>query len=193
MCQHCKKQKKYMNTLDFYIALFIHIVSFITAFGAVIAIDFTGLLWLLGWSKLKLAEVVRFAGITQRLIWLGWVGLVASGSVLIYHKGFIDNLTKIKLYFVVLVGLNGIFLHVIKKAMEKVPGEQLPARLKFKMALASMISQVGWWGALTIGFLHRQWRHDIPWPSSPWLAMFVITAFFAIFWLVGSILTAKKS
>jgi len=70
--------------IHFYIniAIFVHIVSFIIGFGAVIVIDSFGLLWLL--KKTKLAFVMNVAGVTQKLIWLGWIGLVASGSAMLF-------------------------------------------------------------------------------------------------------------
>ncbi len=158
------------NSPLFFVFLFIHIVSLITGFGAVIVIDFSGVLWML--KKLPLKTMTLIADTTQRLIWIGWCGLVLSGSGLILLKGFIDELTLIKLFFVAMLGLNGIFLHFIKKNTDKVLAvtpdtATLPQRLIMQGGLASTVSQLGWWGALSIGFVHRHISHYIPYPHHP--------------------------
>ena len=166
-----------MESTAFYIFLFIHLVSLVTGFGAVIVIDFFGLLWL--FKKVPLSLVNKVAGATQALIWLGWCGLVFSGLFLITIKGYIDNLTKIKLFFVLMLGVNGLYLHMIKKSMEKISGQDtLPAQLKFRVGLASVISQVGWWGAMIIGFVHRHIAHYIPYPQNPYLYMLFFVVLF---------------
>ncbi len=158
----------------FLLLLAVHIVSLVTGMGAVLVIDVFGLLWML--KRVPLALVVRVADVTQRLIWLGWFGLVASGIGLIMIKGSVDNLFLIKLYFVLLVGANGIFMHTIKRALQAAQGETLPAGVVGRIALASTISQVGWWGAITIGFLHNNWRGVINWPPHPAGLMVALTA-----------------
>lgn len=161
-----------MDTPIFYIFLFIHLVSLVIGFGAVIVIDTFGLLWFL--KKVKIELVNSVANITQRLIWVGWCGLVISGTILLLYKGSIDSLTTIKLFLVLMLGLNGIFLHFIKKSFEKLQGDNIPPIIMFRMSLASAISQLGWWGAITIGFLHRHWQHNISWPANPWIYIFGI-------------------
>ena len=154
-----------MDTPLFYIFLFVHLISLAVGFGAVIVIDMFGLLWTM--KKISLALVNQVAGFTQRLVWLGWGGLVASGIVLIVLKGYIDNLTMIKLFFVAMLGVNGVLLHFIKKRMEQVRDGELPADLRFRIAFSSVLSQIGWWGAISIGFVHRHIRHTINWPTHP--------------------------
>lgn len=164
----------------------------IIGFGAVIVIDSLGLLWIL--KKIKLQFVQDVAGLTQRLIWLGWSGLVLSGTGLLVLKGFIDNLTAIKIFFVAMLGLNGLFLHTIKKSFECVTDEtNIPAILKFRMTLASAISQMGWWGALIIGFTHRQISSFIPWPASPWPYIIGIFLGISVIALVGEMLLRPKT
>ncbi|MES2436466.1 MAG: hypothetical protein V4519_00485 [Patescibacteria group bacterium] len=181
-----------MDTPVFFVFLFIHIVSLITGFGAVIAIDFSGVLWML--KKLPLKTVAQIAEVTQRLIWIGWVGLVLSGIGLITLKGFIDNLTWIKLFFVAMLGLNGIFLHFIKKATDRLGDvNDLPPNLVFKTGLASTISQLGWWGALSIGFVHRHIWHYISGPKNPWIYMVAIIVLIALAAVIGNAVTRKTS
>lgn len=182
----------HMDTPIFYSLLFIHIISLITGFGAVIVIDFFGLMWMT--KKVPLSQVNQTAHITQRLIWIGWTGLVLSGTGMIILKGYIDNLTAIKLFLVALLGLNGIFLHIIKKSLEghneNLP---LPAQALFRITLASTISQFGWWGAIIIGFLHRHIDHYINWPAHPSLWISGILLAISIAAIVGEIALRKKS
>lgn len=172
------------------IALFIHIVSLITGFGSVLVIDMFGLLWL--FKKVPLSLVMKVANVTQRLIWLGWFGLVASGSYMLWTKGFIDNLTWMKLFFVALIGLNGIWLHLIKKGFERVQNDPgLPLRLIFNMTLSTTISQVGWWSAILIGFLHHEWRGNINWPGNPFIVIAVILCVLGVTIIIRNITTKK--
>lgn len=57
--------------------LFIHLISTIVGFGAVIVIDVWGFLWII--NKQKLSQVMSVARVTQILIWIGFFGLVLSG------------------------------------------------------------------------------------------------------------------
>jgi hypothetical protein len=173
-----------MDTPVFYIFLFLHLISLIVGFGAVFVIDTFGLLWLV--KKVPITRVVSVARITQVLIWIGWAGLVISGTVLISIKHHIDSLTVIKLFFVLLLGLNGLYLHFTKKNFESLHDtDSVPMLYRLRIGLASAVSQLGWWGAFTIGFLHRHWRHEINWPQHPvWimigLYIVVVLAFIGI-------------
>ena len=179
-----------MDTLPFYILLFIHLTSLVVGFGSVLVVDFLGLAWIS--SKISLKILTQVTNHIQKLIWLGWFGLVGSGIGLILIKGYIDELTQLKLFFVILVGANGIILHSIQKTLVTIKGENVPLSLKFRIAVACMISQVGWWGAMSIGFLHRHWRHNISWPHDPWIYMFLIIFSFGIITVLGQILLSSK-
>lgn len=181
-----------MDTILFTrIALFIHILSLVTGFGSVLVIDMFGLLWL--FKKVPLSFVMKVANVTQRLIWLGWFGLVASGSYMLWTKGFIDNLTWMKLFFVALVGLNGIWLHLIKKGFERIQDNpHVPSKLIFDMSVSTAISQVGWWSAILIGFLHHEWRGNINWPPNPFTLMILILGALVITLVIGKSVTSSR-
>lgn len=181
-----------MDTPLFYLWLFVHIISLVVGFGAVLVIDAIGLLWLLG--RVPLSFVVRIAHITQQLIWLGWGGLVASGIWLLTLKGYIDALTWIKLFFVLMLGINGLFLHSIKKYVERfVERGHVPLLYLFRITLASAISQLGWWGALSIGFVHRHIEHVIEWPEDPLIFIIGITAIIGSIAALGEIVFKKET
>lgn len=180
-----------MDNANFYAALFIHLVSLIVGFGSVIVIDTFGLLMLAG--RQPLSQVKKVAAVTQRLIWLGWSGMVLSGTVLIVYKGYIDPLTQIKLFFVAMVGLNGLYLHWIKKGMDKYENKKdIPAIWMFRMSLATAISQTGWWGAILIGFVHRHIEHTILWPDNPVYWMAGIAAIFFIIFAAGERILSRR-
>ena len=181
-----------MDSTLFYLILFAHWVSLIVAFGAVLLIDFYGLLWMLG--KQSLRHVFKVADIAQRLVWLGWGGLVATGIPLLIIKAFVDNLTLMKIFLVLLVGLNGLYLDSIKKAGEKLPEcEKTPFWLIYRMGLSTVISQVGWWGTIVIGFLHRNIDHVIQWPKSPLVLMAIVALVFGAAFSLGVFVFRKKA
>jgi hypothetical protein len=175
-----------MDSPLFYGLLFIHLVSLIVGMGAVIVLDVVGILWLFGRTRVSFLSSV--AEVTQRVIWAGWIGLVLSGSGLIAIKGTVDSLTAIKLFLVFMIGVNGVALHFIKKAVgQAVSFQALAPVYRYHIIVATTVSQVGWWGAITIGFLHSQWRHTIPWPASPWPWILSIAAVWLFVILVGQI------
>jgi hypothetical protein len=65
-------------------------------------------------------------------------------------------MTWTKLLLVLLLGLNGTFSGHTAQALRRLPASvrhtEVPRRLKAIAAVAG-ISQVGWWGAILIGFL----------------------------------------
>ncbi len=176
----------------YHILLFVHLVSLLIGFGSVIVIDTFGLLWLL--KKVKLSFVNSVATVTQRLIWVGWFGLVLSGIPLLMMKESISGLTTLKIAFVLMVGLNGIFLHIIKKSMEKLGDvETLPNIIKFRMTFASFVSQFGWWGAIIIGFLNNKLKANAPKIEEPFVFLIPFFIFLVVVLVVGELLFRNKS
>lgn len=168
------------------ILLFGHIVFAIVGFGAVIVIDTFGMFWLLKWKGVTIPLINKVARITQLLIWTGWFGLVATGIPLVILKGGVSNLAKIKIFFVFMLGLNGIFLHLIKGSTEKLgENDAVPAIVKFRIGLASTISQLGWWGALIIGFSNRHLPKPAPQPGKWYYVPIVVTLGIAVAALIG--------
>lgn len=170
-----------METTPFFIFLFIHISSLVLGFGSVLVTDLYGLLWIR--DRVRFTQLVSVSGITQKFIWAGWIGMVAAGIPLIILKGEIDNLMIIKLFFVVLIGINGIPLHFLHKKVEGYrKGEQVPNIFMFRLMLSLFVSQIGWWSALLIGFLHRHVSTIINWPDKPWLVSGLILAALLVIW-----------
>jgi hypothetical protein len=162
-----------VDTAPFYILLFVHLASLILGFGSVLVTDLYGVLWIR--DRVRFRQLVDLSGITGWFVWAGWAGMVASGIPLILLKGEIDDLMIIKFFFVALVGLNGVPLHLLQRRLKDFAhGDQVPDIFMFRLGLSLFVSQLGWWGAILIGFLHRHIWTIIDWPDRPWLVSGII-------------------
>lgn len=133
-------------------ALFVHLAALVVGFGAVLAVDWVALLWLLG--RRSLDELMTVAVAAQLPIWLGLVGLVLSGALC--RPDLSSGLTWIKLGLVLLVTLNGLHVYAIGERLLGLSGGAVPASLLRRAGSAAALSQVGWWGAMIIGFVNAQ-------------------------------------
>ncbi len=68
-----------------------------------------------------------------------------------------DPLTQAKVALVVLIGWNGVAAALVQRWLSRVaavrPGEITQRRL-LACACSGVVSQLGWWGAMLIGFLN---------------------------------------
>ncbi len=180
-----------MDSTLFFVFLFVHLGSLILGFGSVLVTDLYGLLWVR--DRVRFTQTIRVSGVTEKFIWAGWGGMILAGVPLIILKGEIDNLMIIKLFFVALIGVNGIALHHLHKRVRRfTEGEDVPHLLMFRLMLALLVSQLSWWGAVTIGFLHRHVQTIIDWPGAPWLAIAGIMAAMLALWGAGEALLRAK-
>ena len=181
-----------MDTTLFFALLFVHVVSIVVGFGAVLVLDFFGLWWML--KKRTLSEFLGVADISQILVWLGWGGLAASGVPLLFLKGYVDSLIILKIFLVALLGINGFFLHSIKKDARKVGKEEkVPPFVFFRMVLSTCVSMLGWWGALAIGFYHSHVEHVVPWPPSPWRWVAILGGLIIVAYFAGKLIFGKSA
>ena len=173
-----------METAPFYVLLFAHLTGLILGFGSVLATDLYGLLWVA--NRERFPQVVRVSGVTELFIWAGWALMVAAGIPLLVLKGVVDNLLLIKLFFVALIGVNGVALHLLHKRVKGyADGDDVPRLVMFRLGLSLLVSQIAWWGALLIGFLHRHVQTVINWPDTPWLAIGLILGAILALWAAG--------
>lgn len=133
-------------------ALFVHLAALIVGLGAVVAVDWFALLWLLGRRSLQdLTNVVSAAHLP---IWLGLAGLVLTGALC--RPDLTLPLTWIKLGLVLLVMINGLYGYAVgERLVRAVPGT-VPAGLLRSATTVAVVSQFGWWGAVIIGFVNAQ-------------------------------------
>jgi hypothetical protein len=138
------------------IALVLHILSLVVAFGAIILVDWHGFLWLLG--RRELSETIRLDGAAGTLIWGGLAGLLATGVFL--NPVLTDPLTQLKLAAVLIATLNGIMLIPLMKRLVKMPPSttfaKLPLGQRFHMVSCALISQTAWWTAIIVGFINAE-------------------------------------
>ncbi|PHQ52827.1 hypothetical protein BLA24_05805 [Streptomyces cinnamoneus] len=133
-------------------ALFIHLASLVLGFGAVLVADYYGLLWITG--RCTLREALDAAGRLHLPIWVGLAGLVASGMML--HPNPSATLTSVKLVMVLALSLNGLQAGMLNKRMaSQTSGAPTTGLLAWGGATA-LVSQVGWWVAVVVGFLNSQ-------------------------------------
>lgn len=135
------------------VALFAHLSALVVGFGAVLVVDWCGLLWALG--RRPLTEVLALAQTCHAVIWLGLVGLTLSGALLAPDLSALR--TQVKLAAVLLLGLNGVQAFALHAQLQAAGGP-LPGRLLRRAAATAVISQAGWWTATVIGFLTHQSR-----------------------------------
>ena len=180
-----------MGTTPFFIALFFHLTGLVLGFGSVLVTDLYGLLWIR--DRARFPQLVRVSGVTAKFIWVGWGLMVAAGIPLLILKGVIDNLLIVKLFFVVLIGINGVLLHVQHKRVRGYQeGGDVPTLTLFRLSLALLVSQFAWWSAMLIGFLHRHVQSVIQWPDTPWLMIGLIVAALLMLWASGEVLIRRN-
>ena len=132
----------------------LHVLSLVVSLGAVLVIDWHGLLWLAG--RRGLTESTRLAAGAGPLIWGGLAGLLASGALL--HPDLSSPLTVTKLVLVLAVAWNGAAMSALRRRLARLPAHVMPADLARRdwqlMMTATVVSQIGWWGAVLIGFVN---------------------------------------
>ncbi|MFD4421644.1 hypothetical protein ACFWN7_09095 [Agromyces sp. NPDC058484] len=136
------------------IALFIHLASLVVSLGAVLAVEWYGLLWATEWRSVR--DVARI-DITMKLpIWTGLVGLLASGALL--QPDLASPATFVKLGAVLIASLNGVALTRWTDRLSRFPRKlrfrALPRKARTWYVASAVVSQVAWWTAVIIGMLN---------------------------------------
>ncbi len=173
-----------MDTTPFFILLFFHLASLILGFGSVLVTDLYGMLWIR--DRVRFRELVNVSGVTGKFVWVGWAGMVVTGIPLILLKGEVDDLMILKFVAVGLIGINGIPLHMLQRRLQAFQtGDEVPKVFMFRLGLSLFVSQLGWWSAILIGFLHRHVAEIIEWPPRPWLVSALVLLALLAVWGVG--------
>lgn len=138
------------------LAVVIHVLSLVVAFGAIILVDWHGFLWLIG--RRRLAEIIRLDGAATPLIWGGLAGMLGTGVFLNPHLN--NTMTDVKLAAVLVLSLNGIMLiPLMRRLAHLAPGaafQDLTVGQRVHLLLCLVISQACWWTAIIIGFINAQ-------------------------------------
>lgn len=128
------------------VALFGHLAALLLGFGSVLAVDWTGLLWLL--RRRTIGDVLLVAGSLHGAIWTGYAGLLVTGAVLGPNIAVPE--TAAKLALVLVIGWNGVLAGAVQSLLER-PGAMSRQAL-LVAGLSTTVSQACWWGAIVIGF-----------------------------------------
>jgi hypothetical protein len=134
------------------VALFLHLVSLVVGFGAVLAVDWVALLWAV--RRRHFSDVLRAADNVHVPVWVGYAGLLVTGTLLNPDLG--SRLTSLKIALVLVVGWNGALAMALHRGLVAAPSGEVPRRLIVWAGLSATVSQVGWWGATVIGFLNAR-------------------------------------
>ncbi|MGY2745947.1 hypothetical protein [Arthrobacter sp. UYCu723] len=144
------------------IALACHILALVVSFGAILVLDWVGLLWLLG--RRDVDDTRRLESAAQPLIWGGLALLLASGAML--RPDLSSPLTQIKLLCVLMLMLNGLALAQTMKQLHLLPQGTLFTKvatgLRVRLLVALCISQGCWWTSVLVGLLNstlRRWAN----------------------------------
>jgi hypothetical protein len=132
-------------------ALFGHLAALVIGFGAVLTIDWLGLLLIT--HRRNLDSVVHAAHGAQGLVWLGLISLLITGLLL--EPDTSSRTTMVKLIAVLAVALNGVYLEgLIDQLAAESSAPPWPIPIWIRGGLALTISQVGWWTAMVIGYIN---------------------------------------
>jgi hypothetical protein len=136
------------------VALFVHLASVIVGLGAVLMVEWYGLLWATEWRTVR---DLRQIDITLKPpIWAGIIGLLASGALL--EPNLEAPLTLVKLGAVLVLSLNGVALTrwttTLARFPRKVRFGTLPRKARFRFVSSAIISQIAWWTAVLIGMIN---------------------------------------
>lgn len=136
------------------VALALHLASVIVGLGAALMVEYQGILWTTGRQGVRdLEHVERF---TSPVVWLGILGLLASGALL--EPDLAHPLTAIKLAAVLVVACNGVGVTRLTRELARVPASapfrSLPLRLRMWCMGSAATSQLAWWTAVIVGMLN---------------------------------------
>ena len=130
--------------------LSLHVSVIIFAIGLVLLNDFIGFFWVLG-LKQQFSE--RFFRIWHRLISVAFLGSVGTGIAtsisepeVFRHHGF-----WIKIAFVSMIGMNGIFMGRKCKALAQQRFRTLAARTKISTGASVILSLFLWLSTALVG------------------------------------------
>jgi hypothetical protein len=133
------------------VALFGHLAALVVGFGAVLAVDWFGLLFLA--RRMTMGAVLLQAHRMTPMIWLGLLGLTLSGAFLEPDVG--SALVIVKMLCVIGVSVVGVLTLATKRQMVR-RLSTLPRGLMLRGMILASASQALWWTAVIIGFRSAQ-------------------------------------
>lgn len=131
-----------------------HLLGIVIGFGAVMVVDWHGLLWLMGLRGPR--EVGRVSDTVSPLIWFGVAVLLATGCGLRPALG--TPATWAKMIAVLMLCFNGVAAGTTRAVLGQLPEvltlRSVPARERWRAVAGALVSQGCWMTAVVIGFAH---------------------------------------
>lgn len=124
------------------VLVFAHLACLVVGLGGVLTVDLYGVRWMLG--QMSQQELLAAARRTHPQIWMGYLGLVVTGTFL---SPTATVLTGVKLLAVLAIGWVGVVAGALFR--------QGRPRVAYLLA-AGTVSQLAWWTATVIGFMRSQ-------------------------------------
>jgi hypothetical protein len=91
----------------------------------------------------------------HRLVWTGLIGMITSGSFLLYPQWeflIYDPLFQLKMGFVLVLIMNALAIGKLSKITSDQSFAELPPRTKKILMISGALSSISWVGAATIGY-----------------------------------------
>lgn len=133
------------------VAVAVHILAVVISLGAVVMLDWYGLVWIAGLRPLRAVTAVTQTA--HPLVWTGLILLLVSGVFL--DPDYTEPMTWVKQVMVLILLHNGLALRSLEGLLSTLPPKTslgaIPNRLRRRMMGATMTSQLGWWTAFAIG------------------------------------------
>ncbi|MCX8453048.1 hypothetical protein OSR35_02830 [Paenarthrobacter ureafaciens] len=132
----------------YHIGLAGHVVALTLAFGAILVVDWLGLLWLLG--KVRIHEPSKLEALAKPLIWGGMTLLLLTGALIRPDLG--NPVTCLKLICVLALMLNGLAIGPTMHRLGTMPARtrfaDLGRRIRLRLLVLVTVSQACWWTAV---------------------------------------------
>jgi hypothetical protein len=136
----------------------LHVLGLVIGLGAVLLVDWYGLVWMAGLRTLS--ECLRLAQAAHPLIWFGLGLLLVSGIGLAPDLG--STVAWVKQGLVLVLLNNGVALRAQLRRLGSVSTAPrlgaLPHALRVQLVTSVAVSQASWWGAAIVGVItaHRR-------------------------------------
>jgi hypothetical protein len=128
-----------------------HVIALVVAFGAILVVDWLGLLWLVG--KVPIHEPGKLQASAKPLIWGGITLLLLTGALI--HPDLGNPYTCLKLICVLALMLNGLAVGPTMHRLAAMPARtrlgELGRRLRLRLFALAITSQACWWTAVLAG------------------------------------------
>lgn len=136
------------------LALAGHLLGIIVGFGAVLLVDWHGLVWLSGLRTFR--DSLRIGEVAHPLVWMGLLLILVSGTFL--GPDLTEPLTWVKQVAVLALVNNGVAVRPLGARLSLLRPRitrmaELPSHHRVALIASIVVSQLGWWTAALVGYL----------------------------------------